>query len=372
MKKILSILCFIVLGTAMAQTPQAINYQAVATNSSGTPIANKSIGVRISILTGNAVGTNVYTETHTTNTSANGIFNVEIGRGSVQSGNFPNIQWYAQPHFAKIDIDVNGGTNYLTIGTTQFLSTPYALFAENVAMIFRVGDFFSKGHIGSDGNLSFRNDTLYTEARGGGIGLDCFVENLGGEPEELTITATGTNDYIYFTNMPQTYHPDSTCYLSGSLFISDATPTGVYPITLTASNSRGRGKSKTHYISIASCNISVENDFVGTYYGSLSFGLDIRDTLLITNPANNDNYITVNSELLGEIVCTRNGRIFTGSFSGINRILGNITVNNFAGQITGSLCNNNLSITINVTSGTAVTPLGTFNLTRGSGRYTKQ
>lgn len=388
MKKLLTILCFMMFSVAIAQTPQAINYQAVATNSSGTPIANSQIGIRISILAGNATGTNVYTETHITTTSANGIFNVEIGRGSVQSGNFPNIQWYAQPHFAKIDIDVNGGTNYQTIGTTQFLSVPYALFAENVAMIFKVNDFIEDY---SSNDIYTRNDTLYiNQGKGYSATTGCVVEYLGGELEELSISTLGTNGYIYFKNttFPQLFKPkninDDCHYLrsdgvesSSTFFISATTPVGIYPITITATNPRGRQKNKTNYINVLPCNVSTENDFVGTYYGNIEFFVYISDTILITNPINNDNLVTINSSLLGNVVCTRTGNTFTGNFSNLNKTInfvgiGEVTVSNFSGQITGTLCNEILNVTISPTSGTATSSYGTLNLGTSKGTYEKQ
>ncbi len=40
-----------------AQTPQALNYQAVARNTTGAILANQSVGIRISITDGSAGAT---------------------------------------------------------------------------------------------------------------------------------------------------------------------------------------------------------------------------------------------------------------------------------------------------------------------------
>ncbi len=53
-----------------AQSPEAINYQAVVRDGSGNIIANQSIGVQISILQTTATGTVIYSETFTKKISA--------------------------------------------------------------------------------------------------------------------------------------------------------------------------------------------------------------------------------------------------------------------------------------------------------------
>ena len=61
---ILPFLSFILLATiALAQSPQAINYQAVARDNSGNLLTNKTIAIKISILTGSSSGTVEYSET---------------------------------------------------------------------------------------------------------------------------------------------------------------------------------------------------------------------------------------------------------------------------------------------------------------------
>jgi len=57
MKAFLStITCSLLAITCFAQAPAAFNYQGVARDLSGTPIANQSISLKISILRGSATG----------------------------------------------------------------------------------------------------------------------------------------------------------------------------------------------------------------------------------------------------------------------------------------------------------------------------
>jgi hypothetical protein len=120
---------FFAITTAFAQAPQAFSYQAIANNANGTPVVNGSVKVRISILDNTATGAVLYTETHTKTTNAQGLFNLNIGQGAVTAGTFADINWAVNPKFVKVELDPAGGTNYTTVGTSQLLSVPYALYA---------------------------------------------------------------------------------------------------------------------------------------------------------------------------------------------------------------------------------------------------
>ena len=127
---ILSILLFGCITINCAQIPpQAFNYSAVARNAAGQPIATSTIGIQISILKTSTSGTIVYSENHFVNTDAYGLFNLVVGGGAVQSGSMSAIDWSSDNYYLKVGMDANGGTNFLTMGTTQLLSVPYALHA---------------------------------------------------------------------------------------------------------------------------------------------------------------------------------------------------------------------------------------------------
>jgi uncharacterized protein (TIGR02145 family) len=131
MKKLffLSVLFLILEQNLEAQAPGKFNYQAVARNTSGNLISNQNISIRISILTGSPTGTSEYSETHSATTDAFGVFNILIGGGTIISGSFNAITWGTASKFLKIEADVTGGNAYQTLATTQVLSMPYALYA---------------------------------------------------------------------------------------------------------------------------------------------------------------------------------------------------------------------------------------------------
>ena len=130
MKNLLLILIVSVSGICFGQIPpNAFNYSAVARDAQSNPIANQTIGIQISILQTSTLGAVQYQENHFVNTDDFGLFNLIIGAGAIQSGTMSTIAWSADNFYLKVGMDVNGSTNFLTMGTTQLLSVPYALHA---------------------------------------------------------------------------------------------------------------------------------------------------------------------------------------------------------------------------------------------------
>ncbi len=109
--------------------PQAISYQAVARDTQGKVVSEKTIGVKVEILKGSADGNVVFSETHTLTSSKTGTVNLLIGQGSAGSGTFVSIDWGSDIYFLQLSMDLAGGTNYEKVSTTQMLPVPYALYA---------------------------------------------------------------------------------------------------------------------------------------------------------------------------------------------------------------------------------------------------
>ncbi|MCP4089288.1 MAG: hypothetical protein GY746_05805 [Gammaproteobacteria bacterium] len=131
MKKLIIVLgILLIAGTLLAQAPQSFKYQAIARDVEGNIISNKQVSLRISLLQGSNSGKIVYSETHDVTTNSFGLITLEIGNGKFNNGDFKSINWGLSEYFVNIEIDINGGSNYLTMGTSQLLSVPYALYAE--------------------------------------------------------------------------------------------------------------------------------------------------------------------------------------------------------------------------------------------------
>ena len=120
-----------------AQAPQKMSYQAVIRNTSGNLVVNALVKMRISILQGSATGTSVYSELHNPTTNANGLVTIEIGGGTSPIGSFSSINWGSGTYFLKTEADSANGTIYSVMGTSQLLSVPYALQANNAANGFK-------------------------------------------------------------------------------------------------------------------------------------------------------------------------------------------------------------------------------------------
>ena len=128
----------IVCAILFAQSPEKLSYQAVIRNSSDELLSNQDIAMQISILQGSISGTPVYVETQEPTTNQNGLVSIEIGIGTVISGDFSSIDWANGPYFIKTDTDPDGSTGGITYtisGTSQLLSVPYALHAKTAEAI---------------------------------------------------------------------------------------------------------------------------------------------------------------------------------------------------------------------------------------------
>ena len=128
------LLLFFIYSICYSQAPQKINYQAVVRDANGNVIngnTNGSVGIQLTILKGSSTGTEVYKENFSITPNSYGLVNLKIGTGTVLSGTFNSIDWGIDSYWIKTEYDLNGGTTYTISGTSQFLSVPYALYANN-------------------------------------------------------------------------------------------------------------------------------------------------------------------------------------------------------------------------------------------------
>jgi uncharacterized protein (TIGR02145 family) len=125
--RIIIILIFPLIG--ISQAPQRINFQSVLRNTNGEVVSNRTVSLRISILSGTITGPAVYVETHARTTDAGGLMSLQIGNGTLPSIDFATINWGNSAHFIKLEADFSGGNSYVLLGTQELMSVPYALYA---------------------------------------------------------------------------------------------------------------------------------------------------------------------------------------------------------------------------------------------------
>lgn len=129
MKKLCTILLFAITLIANAQAPQGFNYQATVRNSAGVLITNQNVNFNFHLILNSQNSSPIYSETHVVLTDDLGQVNVIIGSGNPTLGTFSNINWGSGTYY--LGIELNTGSGYVAMGTTQLLSVPFALYANN-------------------------------------------------------------------------------------------------------------------------------------------------------------------------------------------------------------------------------------------------
>ncbi|MEI8205151.1 MAG: hypothetical protein WCH34_19195, partial [Bacteroidota bacterium] len=120
-----------------------INFQALARDHFANPIKSTPIFVQTSIILNTPTGNKMLVEEFSVTTDATGVFAVLIGQGKRISGTANDLQtidWANGPYFLNIQIALNNSTSGVTnnnrvwidLGTTQFGTVPYALYANSV------------------------------------------------------------------------------------------------------------------------------------------------------------------------------------------------------------------------------------------------
>ena len=187
MKKILLLITAVMLLTAegYSQAPGILNYQGVARNSVGNVLVNQNITLRLTIRNNTAAGPTVYQESRAVTTNPFGLFNVQVGSpgASGVSGTVTGVNWAVGAKFLQVEINPNGGSTFINIGTAQLASVPYSLFAA------AAGDFilpFNKTQ--NDNGTLFKITNSGTNS--GSTALEGLTNSTAGSANALIGTVT--------------------------------------------------------------------------------------------------------------------------------------------------------------------------------------
>jgi hypothetical protein len=129
MKKLYTLITLIATIATFAQAPQGFNYQATVRNSAGALIVNQNVYFKFNVMLNSATSVPVYSETHYVPTDDLGQVNLVVGTGTPTTGTFAGINWAIGSYY--LGIELNTGSGYVAMGTTQLLSVPYALYANS-------------------------------------------------------------------------------------------------------------------------------------------------------------------------------------------------------------------------------------------------
>ena len=130
MKKLIFFLLILLSVNAYSQSPSNFTYQSVVRDGSGKLLSNKEISFRISVLKNSESGQVVFEEEHSVTTNINGLATLIVGKGS-GNDDLGDIDWGDGSFFLKVEIDPEGGFNFIAEDTTQLLSVPYALYSSS-------------------------------------------------------------------------------------------------------------------------------------------------------------------------------------------------------------------------------------------------
>lgn len=192
--RIISLLVAVTLSgvlTMAQQVPYGINYQAVARDSYGNELTSEQIDIRFTVFSGTPQGDIQYQEVHyEVSTSRYGVFSVIIGSGTPIMGlceSFSGISWESAPHYLMVEIKFDN--EYLDMGTMQFLSVPYALYAGKSLEPGPEGPPGPKGDKGEPGDpasddqtISFDGENL-TISGGNTVSMSPLVNDADADPE---------------------------------------------------------------------------------------------------------------------------------------------------------------------------------------------
>ena len=149
---LLVVLLFISQGIFAQTFPETFNYQAVARNDDGSPIANEQIVVEVTIIEGTDCDdggscNTAWQELHYPTTNEFGLFSIDIGEGqntfAGSESEFSNINWNdfsSGNYFLKLRVDFgssNYGNGMIDMGVVEFQAVPYTFSSQKALDIER-------------------------------------------------------------------------------------------------------------------------------------------------------------------------------------------------------------------------------------------
>jgi hypothetical protein len=177
MKKLLLLLLLIQSTIVLAQVPQGFNYQATVRNSSGGLIINQNVNFKFNVMQNTPTSVPVFSETHFAPTDDLGAVNLVIGKGTATTGIFSNIDWGNGTYY--LGIELNTGSGYVAMGTTQLLSVPYALYAKSSGTNASVGAISATSTVNGASITSGVLNLSPADASNGGI-VTAGIQTLAG------------------------------------------------------------------------------------------------------------------------------------------------------------------------------------------------
>ncbi|MEZ4828313.1 MAG: hypothetical protein R3C61_18790 [Bacteroidia bacterium] len=228
MKKSLILFVFLLgMLSTYAQVPQSFSYQAVARDNQNNCLSNTLINIQISILNNSTSGTVIYRERHENiQTNAVGHFQINIGKGIPQVGPqvlaFSDINWSADSRFVKVEIAPGNSNTYSEIGTSQFLSVPFAMYAQN--------------------KPTYDSGWITMQSQAGNNSYKEFAHNLNAYPSNVKVlvrATSGNNQGFIFEGMGSAQSDDDNDEYGGVIFAYNQNTVRLWAPTVANNNPKG-------------------------------------------------------------------------------------------------------------------------------------
>ncbi|MBK8685622.1 MAG: hypothetical protein IPN26_11825 [Bacteroidetes bacterium] len=191
---------FLLIGpSSFAQVPNLLNYQGVALNYTGQPIANSNINIRVqfNVLSGPVL----YQENRIVTTDNQGHFAFQIGNAGATNifGSINNITWGTSGLGMSVFMDPTGGSNLTLMGTDTLATVPHsfsakeATYADTLILPYQRDDNSVNSFVVNNDNTSTFSNAIVGRTFGGN------TNNVGvlGEVGLTTTNGTGVRGRSY-------------------------------------------------------------------------------------------------------------------------------------------------------------------------------
>jgi hypothetical protein len=155
--KIVALFAVVAATTSSVSAQGSFAYQAVIRDAKGDLVSDADVNMKFSLSEKDKPA--VYVETQKAKTNKFGNISVMVGSGSVVDGNFNEVPWHTMAVWMKVEVDVKGGNNFVTVGEIQLQAVPYANYAASAGSLVQENGGDPKAPIFSvkddEGNLVF-------------------------------------------------------------------------------------------------------------------------------------------------------------------------------------------------------------------------
>ncbi len=225
---------FLVVLINAQQVPKGMNYQAVARNAEGEVLADKPIRLKISLFGHSGeLRTDYYNEIHEVKTNTLGLFNLIIGEGLKEKGEYGLIPWNTENIWMEVAIQNKEQNGFSTISSSKLMAVPYAIHAVTANHLAKIQDIQTSsfappepGVISTDWSVlgNAKTDASGNIFRLNSLGTTDFVDlvMITDNKERLRILAGGDIRTKLNFEIGQNLNIGQNLYVVGSACIGDS------------------------------------------------------------------------------------------------------------------------------------------------------